>query len=201
MSASPTDAAATLEAVVLEVLRAHPEGTSEFALFAALAGRGFSEFSREVFADSLRMFRSHFALFHVLYAMRERLAIAREGHLTIESVRVRLVPWAEHAVAGSGAALDAHDPLRDYYLDLENLDAMTERGLTEMLGAFWARFHADGRRDEALAALGLERGADWDAIKSRHRALVFEHHPDRGGDAEKLVAVNAAMRLLERARR
>ena len=199
MSADPARAAAELEDVVLELLRAHPDGTNEFALFAALASRGFTEFARDVFADQMRMFRSHFVLFHVLYAMRERLAIAREGHLAIESVRIKLTPWS--AVDGASSALDEHDPLRDYYLDLANLASMTGDTLAEMLGAFWARFHADERRDEALSVFGLSKDADWDAIKARHRALVFEHHPDRGGDAAKLVAVNAAMRLLERARR
>ncbi len=35
------------------------------------------------------------------------------------------------------------------------------------------------RPDDPYAVLGLEAGADEAALKSRHRALVAEHHPDR----------------------
>lgn len=191
---------ADLEAAVLAILRASPEGISEFALFAALAKQGFSAFEREVFADRMRMFRSHFVLFHVLYAMRERLVLRREGHLTIEAMNIRLASWGEgHAGGEASAAIAEHDPLRDYYLDLANLEAMSDDALASMLDAFWERFAADDRRGEALTVLELEPGATWDEIRLRHRELVFAHHPDRGGDTARLAAINAAMRILERA--
>lgn len=196
-SATPS---ADLEEAVLALLRASPDGISEFALFAALAKLGFSAFEREVFADQLRMFRSHFVLFHVLYAMRERLVLRREGHLTIDAMNIRLVGWNEAGDGeNAGGAIAEHDPLRDYYLDLSNLEAMSQDELASMLDAFWERFVADDRRGEALTVLELEPGATWDEIRLRHRELVFAHHPDRGGDSARLAAINAAMRILERA--
>ena len=49
---------------------------------------------------------------------------------------------------------------------------------------------------EARAILGLERGADADAIRTAHRRLVASVHPDRGGSADLARRVNAARDLL-----
>ena len=34
--------------------------------------------------------------------------------------------------------------------------------------------------------LGLDRGASQDDIKKAYRKLAIEHHPDKGGDLEKV---------------
>jgi len=67
---------------------------------------------------------------------------------------------------------------------------------------------ATGRRDAATvdhyAVLGLARGASAAAIKAAYRALVKRHHPDAGGDSERMLALNAAWEVLgdgERRRR
>ncbi len=49
---------------------------------------------------------------------------------------------------------------------------------------------------EARAILGLDRGADADAIRTAHRRLVTSVHPDRGGSADLARRVNAARDLL-----
>ena len=49
---------------------------------------------------------------------------------------------------------------------------------------------------EARAILGVEMGADADAIRAAHRRLVVGVHPDRGGSAELARRVNAARDLL-----
>jgi hypothetical protein len=188
-----------LEAAILAILREKDAGVSEFELFAELAKAGFAEFDREVFRDSMRMFRSHFVLFHVLYAMRERLILRHEGALEISALAIRLRAFDAGGPTAGSTAMAEHDPLRDYYLDLANLDATTEEDLRSMLDQFWERFAADDRRGEALRALGLAPDSPWDEVKARHRALVFEHHPDRGGDGARLAEINAAMRILERA--
>jgi hypothetical protein len=51
-------------------------------------------------------------------------------------------------------------------------------------------------REEALAVLGLERGASRDAVKAAHRRLVKRHHPDVGGEVEAFRRIDAAYRLL-----
>ncbi len=193
-SGGERDPSALLE-VIHGLLLDHPEGLSEFALFAELAKRGFREFDREVFRDSMRMFQSHFVLFHVLHRMRERLADAQEGHLVIETLSIRLGPWQ-----GDVHALASPDPVAAYYLDRANLDETTEADLRAMLDAFWERYAAHGSVAEALGVLELAEGAGWEDVNAKHRALVFAHHPDRGGDASRLAEINRAMRILRTAR-
>ncbi|GAO35480.1 hypothetical protein SCT_0867 [Sulfuricella sp. T08] len=45
--------------------------------------------------------------------------------------------------------------------------------------------------------LRLADPVDDPEIKRRYRELAMEHHPDRGGEMEKLQAINAAKGLLE----
>ncbi|RXD03428.1 J domain-containing protein [Sphingomonas sp. UV9] len=49
---------------------------------------------------------------------------------------------------------------------------------------------------EALSILGIDRGADADAIRSAHRRLIASVHPDRGGSTDLTRRVNAARDLL-----
>jgi molecular chaperone DnaJ len=49
---------------------------------------------------------------------------------------------------------------------------------------------------EFYAVLGVAPGASADAIKAAYRALVKRHHPDAGGDATVILALNAAWAVL-----
>jgi DnaJ domain len=44
--------------------------------------------------------------------------------------------------------------------------------------------------------LGVGRTASQDEIERRFKRLALQHHPDRGGDAEEMKAVNEAYRVL-----
>jgi hypothetical protein len=49
-----------------------------------------------------------------------------------------------------------------------------------------------GTDDDALVVLGLPSDANADDIRAARRTLAKSHHPDLGGDAEEMQAVNEA---------
>jgi DnaJ-domain-containing protein 1 len=51
-------------------------------------------------------------------------------------------------------------------------------------------------KDEALAVLGLKPGATTDEIKSAHKRLLKDFHPDKGGSDYLAAKINAAKDLL-----
>jgi len=50
----------------------------------------------------------------------------------------------------------------------------------------------DSEIDQALEALDLSHGASWEDIRAAYRRMVKIHHPDHGGDPERLRQVNSA---------
>ena len=51
---------------------------------------------------------------------------------------------------------------------------------------------------EARAVLGVDAGADAEAIRAAHRRLVTAVHPDKGGSADLTRRINAARDVLLR---
>ena len=49
---------------------------------------------------------------------------------------------------------------------------------------------------EARAVLGVDPGADADAIREAHRRLAARLHPDKGGSADLMQRINSARDLL-----
>lgn len=84
------------------------------------------------------------------------------------------------------------------YLEREHPDW---RERAEQGGGEWQGDAAEGARapmtrDDALAILGLEAGAEADQIRAAHRRLMQKLHPDRGGSDYLAAQINAAKRLL-----
>jgi len=85
--------------------------------------------------------------------------------------------------------------------------SVLEAYLDRVSGDGW-REHAQGQgtappasttamtRDEALAILGLVKGADAEEIRAAHRRLMQRFHPDRGGSDYLAAKINEAKRLL-----
>ena len=181
-----------LAEALLNILRAHPEGLSEHGLMRKLANDD-PAFGPNAYTDELSLFQCHFILFHHLYRLRDELWRERAGDLAIHCLKIALRPYPDN----SDHLPAASDPLRAYYLDLSHLKNTGKQDVLEMLDTFWLRFTRLGHRAEALAALGLADPVDYPEIKRRYRELAMEHHPDRGGELEKLQAINAAMELLK----
>ena len=90
------------------------------------------------------------------------------------------------------------DPLSAYYLALENLASATEDNVKDLLDAFWAKYLRNEKRGDALKVLGLNDPVTDMEIVQRYRNLVSIHHPDKGGDKDKIQEINEAYAVLIR---
>ncbi|MDD0844228.1 DNA-J related domain-containing protein [Pseudomonas sp. Gutcm_11s] len=178
-----------------QLLRAVPAGISEFQLIQQLKARRSTHIPHLGLADRLVLFRTHFLLFNALYSLRERLWGKREAHLQISPLCVQLQPWHP-----GSAELAEHDPLRDYYLNLQNLRDTTEDDVEKLLASFWTRMQGGEEKQAALKLFELDatQPLNLAQIKQRYRQLVSLHHPDRGGSTSRLQSINLAMEILER---
>lgn len=178
-----------------ECLRQNREGLSEHELLKQLTGENRSGIWSEAFNNNHTLFKAHFLLFHILYRLRNRLLEQKLGHLEINPVKIRLLPYQ----AGEDS-LDAYNALMDYYLDLDNLKNTSAREVDEMLAGIYIKlnkqFESISKRQQALEVLGLEDPVDDRTIKQQYRRLAMEHHPDRGGDKVMLQQINSAVKIL-----
>lgn len=71
----------------------------------------------------------------------------------------------------------------------------------EMYGDYFSSFYehlaalylkAEVKPVESFIVLGLSEDASEDDVKKAYRKLSLEHHPDRGGDKEKFIAITEA---------
>ena len=187
-----------LKQLVLNLLYQHPLGLSEHELIKAVQAADHLLFNDIELWDSLSLFQTHFVLFHVLYTLRQELWQQRSYTLEISPLKIVLLSWDESAKTDAGSEMTEHDPLQDYYLDLNNLVQTSAQDVTDMLASFWMKLAANEQRNEALKVLGLEDPVDFAAIKKQYRRLAMQHHPDRGGDDARLQTLNTALDILQR---
>lgn len=181
-------------AVLVDLLREYPQGVSEHALLTCLQKRQHIHMDADGFHDLMKLFRMHFLLFHRLYRLRDELHAQEQGTLEIHTLCIRLLPYRP-----GGAGIEVEDPLRAYYLDLNQLRNTSEIELEAMLSGFWSAMKTPAgtaERHQALSLLELDSHATDQQIKQSWRRLAMRHHPDRGGDEEQLKQLNQAVSLL-----
>lgn len=167
-----------------------PDGIGEYDLMQNLKSLGYFDFLSSP-ALPHELFHAHFFLFHTLYLLRDIFLENQQYVLNINTLKIELLPYKQGKYN-----LQQEDKLRNYYLDFKNLDQTSEDDVYEMLASFWRKFNHHYNRDAALAELGLKDPVDDKTIKNEYRKLVMLHHPDRGGDKEKLQKINDAVASL-----
>ena len=181
------------------ILKRHPDGLSEYELLNQLSEQTpfFAKSDTHSTSQGLSLFQRHFLLFHCLYRLEQQYRAQQSGLLLISALEIRLAPHQKKTEASHvDAALVTPDPVRDYYLDISQLQATSEDDLDEMLGKFWVALARHDSRDEALALLGLNDPVDDVVIRKRYREQVMQHHPDRGGNTDTIQQLNAAISQL-----
>lgn len=143
--------------------------------------------------DDLGLFRTNFLLMNGLYQL--------QGLLSRQGDWLAVSPLDLHIDVGqvSRGSLQATDPLRDYYLDWQNLWQTDEAEVTALLAGFWQAFCRQvepAARLAALAVLELPQSASQADIRRRWKALALAHHPDRGGEVGRFQAIELAWRTL-----
>jgi len=172
---------------IVRILEANPQGMSEFDLLKSLQSENLIHLEPDTFTDSLKLFKTHFLLFHHLYRLRDEWHEAGKGCLSIHTLSIQLRPYVQ-----GDAALAFNDPLRAYYLDLDELAKTEAEDVERLLHSFWrglAQPIHSGERQRALSILGLEKDADASMIQKAWRQQAMVLHPDRGGDAEQFKNV------------
>lgn len=180
-----------LENILLEILKAHPNGLSEYDLLEMLV-------EREKFPDfhlsNYIMFQVHFLLFHALYKLRAQLRKQQIFDLRIHCLKIQLLPYTNGT---EGLVKYEPDLLEDYYLDFSNYQTPPEE-VEAMLSNFWTLFDNYQKKEKALKILGLCEPLSKEKVLKTYYELLRKEHPDYGGTGEKISdLVYAKSTLLE----
>lgn len=181
-----------------QLLEAKPTGLSEYELLKQLKIAQQPLFVSANLSDVLSLFRSHFVLFHALYLLRDRLRSAGELDLSISPLNICLQPASKHSNT-QAQMLNLRDPLRDYYLDLDNLTKTDHEAVEQLLNSSLSNLHPSQHLADALSELEIEQpldGLNKEDLRKQYRKLVSRHHPDRGGCTERLQRINQAMDIV-----
>ena len=178
----------------MTILAEYPQGLSEFELLKKLQETEQEAFPENLFKNSHAMFQAHFLLFHALYRLDDELRHSTGQGVEINVLRIRLQPGQ---ISDSGLP-SSIDPLRDYYLDLNNLKMTSAEEVEKLLGQFWVRYFANERRSEALAVLGVADPVSDAEITRCYRRMAMDLHPDRGGGNVCFQQLQDAIAVLRR---
>jgi hypothetical protein len=93
-------------------------------------------------------------------------------------------------------AVDRYDRVADNLAaiaaTLEAMRAIERHGGAAILDRAFVGFKALAAPEQPFQVLGVGANASKEEIDRAYRRLVAEHHPDRGGDEQKMARINAA---------
>ena len=176
-----------------DFLEEHPEGVSEHDLLRTLDEQGFFKTLDAAASSTLLLFQKHFLLFHVLYSINQQRVADKRGGLQISPMLIKQLDYLE-----ADTQMGEVDSLCDYYLELENMTSATGDEVDDLLNGFWVKYLRNDKRGAALKVLELNDPVTDAQIVQRYRKLANVHHPDKGGDKDKIQVINEAYVVLIR---
>lgn len=160
--------------------------------------QGLGVLSRTCLAQPLSLFRCHFLIFNALYRLQLSSLTHKRYQLLISALEIKIEPINPKLTTQSSEKKPSEfDSLALFYLNLDNLNKTTETDIEKLLNHFWQYYFNDQQKQDALDVLGLSSPVDFNIIKKQYRRLAMKHHPDRGGDANKLIEIHQAMQCLQ----
>lgn len=177
-----------------QILQKYSHGLSEYELISELRKNPEKLFDDVDLQNAHALFQTHFLLFHCLYLLRDQWLNEKKAFLQIDTMKIYCLPYTQKC----SDEITTEDSMRSYYLDISRLEQTTAEDADELINQFWQKFVAQKDRHEALKTLELEEDVGFEQIKARYKQLVMQHHPDRGGSASHLAAINQAMDVLKR---
>lgn len=140
----------------------------------------------------LALFKKNFLMMNGLYQLQQSLWEDEGLVLAIATLNIQLNRPATDCAT---VLPETADPMRDYYLNWQHYAETSCDDVVTLLNGFWQWQPAQGR-DEALQTLNLGPGASAEQVKQRYQRLASEHHPDKGGDPERFMAIRQAYEQL-----
>lgn len=150
-------------------------------------------FKADALKHSQSLFQSHFLLMHALYSLQQEWFKQQHARLEISALQIQKQPWLS---SSDNTQLSEHDPLASYYLDISQLTT-PEKEINQLLTDFWKRMLQPEFEQQDLATLELPSSATPSEIRQQYRRLAMQHHPDRGGNAERFHAIQVAYNRLK----
>lgn len=182
--------------VITKILEQHPEGITEYQLIQQLREHELDAFVQANLQEPLSLFQTHFLLFNLLYQLRDALYAQQLATLEIHALCIQLKPW----LPGTQAVC-LQDKLREYYLDISQLENTDREAVEKLLNFSQHRLTQQDAATEALTVLGFDteqKNPDAQQIQIRYRQQVSLHHPDRGGCTQQIQALNGAYETLKK---
>ncbi|MGO2354945.1 MAG: DNA-J related domain-containing protein [Marinomonas foliarum] len=182
---------------ILEILRLHPDGISEFDILKTLKEQ-LPEFSQLADDMNLQLFRQHFLIMNALYQLQSSLWQEENLLLNISALRINLLSATQIQRSASTNLSDSVDAkLAAYYLDWEEYEKTDADAVAQLLNSFYKGISLPGNRDSALKTLQLKTSNPSKSdIKQQYRKLAQKHHPDRGGDQDVFIGLRQAYEYL-----
>ena len=194
-----------VKAIVCDSTASH----SEYDILKKLTARDvFSQLSGDA---STVLFQKHFLLMNALYQLRDECIAQDSGVVYISVLKIQYVPRITQDFATPkpcdtlvSLSIDdkgADEKLRVYYLDMNNL-ATSATDIDTMLAEFWRKFSkwqnqvSNDLLSKSFQELDIAPSASFEHVQKTYRMLVAKHHPDRGGDAKKFIAIRHAYDII-----